>query len=678
MRDIEKDTVDWDSNFDDTAQEPKTLPSRFPNLLVNGAMGIAVGLATSIPPHNLGEIIDATIALISNPKITLDEIMKIVPAPDFPTGGDLYVNADMRKAYETGKGKLLMRSKYNIEKAENDKKNIVITELPYQVNKAVLLQRISALKESDEGKDSVLSGIAEIVDESNRNGIRAILKLKRGANAQAIIAYLLAKTDLEANFNLNMVAIAGGKPRQMGLIEILRYYVDYQRQIIFKRSTFELKQAKKRAEIIEGLIKAILHIERIIKILKKSENNTEAKATLKAEFGFTEDQVQAILEMRLGRLVKLEENKLKAEYDELQKTIAYLTEVIASKAKQLEVVKNELKEIKRKYKTPRCSRVINVDGTELKNVEVVDESEIVKTGYLLLDSKGGFKCVSDRSYSAAVKAMESGVEPQDIVVQALKYKSDNLIYGFTNLGNCVRLYLSNYEQKKWKNKSDTLSSITSEAKPNERIIKLFMYEKDPTGDLYMYTTKGYVKKVNWSEYMLSKDYYQAIKLNDGDTLLNVEEVDSQKTILFVTEQGMYLNAMTDDIPLQKRISAGVIGMQLADGDRLIAAYQIDGDGEIALFSDLGYAKKLFNMTLDVNKRYRKGAKLFDFNGRNGTRLIYSAPLSDGAMIGVTFDDDTAVLLSSDALPSENKMTKGKLIIPRGSRYTSVVMLPKLK
>ena len=314
LRDLEKDTVKWSLNFDDTLKEPDMLPGRFPNLLVNGASGIAVGVATNIPPHNLGEVIDGVVAYIDNPKISLEQMMQIIKGPDFPTGGELIFEDGLKNAYATGKGKITLRAKVGIE-ASGERTSLVITELPYQVNKAMLLQKIVELKENNKDK---LSAISEIRDESDKNGMRAIIRLKKDSDPKKILEILFKSTNLQTSYAFNMVAIAGGKPRLMGLLDIISYYTNYQREVIIRRTRFDLNAAKERAHIVEGLLKAIANIDAVIKIIKTSATVTDAKTRLKAKFGFSEKQTQAILDMRLARLVNLEEDKLKAELKELK------------------------------------------------------------------------------------------------------------------------------------------------------------------------------------------------------------------------------------------------------------------------------------------------------------------------------------------------------------------------
>ncbi|MBQ7642417.1 MAG: DNA topoisomerase 4 subunit A, partial [Clostridia bacterium] len=356
LSDIDKDTVNWSLNFDDSLKEPDTLPGRFPNLLVNGATGIAVGLATNIPTHNLSEVIDGVVAYLANPKISLDEMMNIIKGPDFPTGGFIIAGEELKTAYETGKGKIKLRAKINVEEIENGKKNIVITEIPYQVNKAQLLKKIADLQE--ENKD-VLGGISDICDESDRSGMRAVIKLKKDVDPSPILDFLFKYTQLQCSYGINMVAIADGKPKLMGLIEIIKYYVDYQISIVLRRTKFDLSKAKERAHILEGLIIAVNNIDEVIRIIKTSPDTPKAKQNLREAFDLSEKQAQAILDLRLARITKLEVNNLKEELSSLKKLILELQAIVDNKKLQKEVVKKEILEIKKKFRDDRKSVIVS-------------------------------------------------------------------------------------------------------------------------------------------------------------------------------------------------------------------------------------------------------------------------------------------------------------------------------
>ena len=423
LRDIDKDTVNFSCTFDDSSEEPDTLPGRFPNLLVNGAWGIAVGLATNIPPHNLTEVINGAIAYIDNPKISLKEMMTHIKAPDFPTGGYIIAGEELEEAYRTGKGKIRIKARVNIETESGGKQNLVISELPYGVNKSELLKKISELKED---KKDILSGIKDVVDESDRNGMRAVVKLNKDADAKTILAYLFKNTDLDVSFGINMVAIAGGKPCQLGLLDILSYYVNYQREVILRRTKFDLERAKERAHILEGLIIAVRNIDEVIKIIKGADNTADARAKLRARFTLSEAQANAILDLRLARLTKLEVTKLEEELKELKKLIEKLSAIVASKAKQMDVVKAELKDIAKKYGDDRKSSII-VGGAELK-IDSVTEKDLKQVDDLVVGfTYGGmFKKMTEKNFKASERNVKENAVMDDYLKFAVKAKSDQI------------------------------------------------------------------------------------------------------------------------------------------------------------------------------------------------------------------------------------------------------------
>ena len=410
MRDLEKDTVRWSLNFDDTLKEPDMMPGRFPNLLVNGATGIAVGVATNIPPHNLGEAIDGVVAYINNPNIKVEQLMRFIKGPDFPSGGEIIdAEGGLEQAYKTGKGKILIRAKVSVEKA-GDKCNLVITELPYQVNKAQLLQKIAELKEQNKDK---YSAITEIRDESDRTGMRAVIRLKKEADPKKILELLFKSTNLQISYGINMVAIAGGKPKQLNLLEIVSYYAQYQREVIVRRTKYDLNIAKERAHIVEGLLIAIKNIDDVIKIIKKSATTTEAKQRLRDKFNLSERQAQAILDMRLARLVHLEVTKLEEELAELKKRIAEYEEILGSKKLQYDVVKKELTEIKKSYNNPRRSQIGS--DSEIVLTAVTEDSEDNDKDYVVAITAGNtIKKVTAKNYSMSQKNLTENSTINDV------------------------------------------------------------------------------------------------------------------------------------------------------------------------------------------------------------------------------------------------------------------------
>lgn len=604
LRDLEKDTVKWSLNFDDTIKEPDMLPGRFPNLLVNGASGIAVGLATNIPPHNLGEVIDGVVAYIDNPKITLKQMMKYIKGPDFPTGGTMTI-AELAKAYDTGKGKIIMTAKYYVEEGKNDKKNIIITELPYQVNKSKLLQNIVELSEEKAG---VLGDIAEVRDESDREGMRAVISIKKEGNVHAIIEQLLKSTDLRCSFAINMVAIAGGKPMTLGLLDIISYYVEYQREIIYRRSKYDLDVAKERSHILEGLLIAIKNIDEVVKIIKKASSPADAKMKLKDKFLLSERQAQAILDMRLARLTSLEVNKITNELKELKILVDKLTAIVKSKDLQFGIVREEILEIKRKYKNPRRTQIVGEEEeVELETVKV----DIAVPMVLGLTAQGCIKAMEQKHFNSASKDFKNGGALSQVHTQVLNVKSDSDILAFTSKGYSIRFNMADIKVSKFRDKGVVPQDIFMELSVNERIVAFVPAEfaEDEKRELLFFTRLGFVKKTDFNEYNTVKSYIQAVKVRDDDELINVVFEDATKDLIFVTEQGQVLLATKDDVPQQGRVSGGVRGVSLYEGDDLVYADITSEEGEVVLATEKGQAKRVILAQIPKTARYRKGVRL---------------------------------------------------------------------
>ena len=656
LADIDKDTVNFSLNFDDTMEEPDTLPGRFPNLLVNGAMGIAVGLATNIPTHNLGEVINGTVAFIDNPKISLKEMMKYIPAPDFPTGGYLICDDELTEAYKTGKGKVKIRARVNIEKESGDRQNIIISEIPYQVNKAELLRKISELKE--ERKD-VLSGIADVVDESDRNGMRAVIKLKKDTDAVPILNFLYKNTALETSFNINMVAIANGKPCQLGLLEIIGYYVNYQREVVLRRCKFELERAKERAHILEGLIIAVKNIDEVVKIIKNAENTQDAREKLRKRFSLSEVQANAILDLRLARLTKLEVVKLEQELAELKKRIEELTEIISSKANQMAVVKKELLEIKKKYKDDRRSVII--DGGDAVDIESV-EQELKPVDDLVVGYTFGkaFKKMTEKNFKNSDRKLKDNSGTDDMIAFCCKAKSNQTLLAFTNLGNCCKIDLEIVPESRFRDKGLKFGDVAKEAQRNEYPIAFFAVDETlPQGNLLFFTKDGLIKKTDWSEYGLIKTYYQAIKLKEGDELLAVEEDVGDTTIAYITEKGLVLNAFKDDIPVQGRVAGGVKGINLNKGDRIKLVTQITEEGEFAIISDTGFYKRVIVSEIEPMARYRKGVKVCELGGQN--KVVFADYVKEPFDIAITDNFGVTFSVNTEDISIESRTAKGKTL-----------------
>ncbi|MBQ7453405.1 MAG: DNA topoisomerase 4 subunit A [Clostridia bacterium] len=661
LRDLDKETVDWTLNFDDTLKEPVTLPCRFPNILVNGASGIAVGLATNIPTHNLGEVIDGAVALIDDPKITLGEMMKKIKGPDFPTGGYIIAGDDLVKAYETGKGKITIRAKVHIENIANDKKNIVITELPYQVNKAVLLQKILELSES---KKDELAGISEILDESDRQGMRAVVRVKKDYDAEKILNVLFKNTQLETSFGINMVAIADGRPQQMGLIKILEYYVNYQREVIYRRTKFDLDAAKERAHILRGLVIAVKNIDEVVKIIKKSGSPSEAKTALRIRFDLSDRQAQAILDLRLAKLTSLEIYKLETELAELEKKIVELTAVLGSKKLQLDIVKNEMLEIKKAYKDPRKSIIIK--SLDEFNIAATDNTEPVVSGVVATTENGFVKFMTSKYFASATKTFGERSGMGEIYRTLTKTSTDKKILIFTNLGNAFKIDVAQIPECKWKDKGTELRDLC-EAKKNEiPVYVLEIPEKMPEGSLLFFTKDGMIKKTEYSEYTLLKSAYQAIKMKDSDEVVRIEPDTPDTTIFFVTKNGMALNALKNDIPVQGRISGGVKGINLNDGDEVVFIGQAKKGVYVILLTDKAYAKKVNTGEIPETARYRKGVKIYDLKPQTtGSKIVGAVVESNNIEVIAEGTDETLSAISETAIVEDTCGSKGRKLSLEG-------------
>jgi len=650
VRDLEKDTVRWGLNFDDTLKEPEVLPGRFPNLLVNGTSGIAVGVATNIPPHNLGEVIDGVVAYIDNPRISLKEMMKIIKGPDFPTGGQLILGEGIESAYSTGKGKISIRAKVGIEQ-NGDKQSLVITEIPYQVNKALLLQKIAELKEKNKDK---LSAISEIRDESDRNGMRAVIRLKKEANAKKILGYLYQSTNLQVSYSINMIAIADGKPRQMGLLDIISYYTAFQREVVLRRTKYDLNVAKERAHIVEGLLIAIKNIDAVIKIIKTSATVSEAKQRLKDKFALSDKQAQAILDMRLARLVNLEVNKLEEELAELKKRIKELEEIVNSKRLQLEVVKTEILEVKRKFATPRHSREIKSDEIVLAKVEDADDS---KDFLIALTAGKTLKKISMKNYSKAQKTLGDGSTLFDIHTFVLPVKETDTALIYTDKGNCLKVAVSALKENKWKDKGVPLKQIDKSVDIMETPVSVLKVEGD--GDIVFFTQMGMVKRSTEKDMVVTKSYYQAIKLSADDKLIAVEHEHKGKSLVMLSKAGNCVNFEKIEVPIQGRISGGVKGINLEANDMVVYAGQ-SINVDYLIVTNNGYVKRLGGNQIPLSARYRKGVKYINFAG-DGNSIVFVGAV-DKAVVdhGLKFTvlSKRAIQATNDRLATgDEKVTK---------------------
>ena len=633
LRDLDKDTVTWSPNFD-------------------------------IPPHNMGEAIDAVVAVIDNPKITTKELLGIIHGPDFPTGGFIIPVDSMESIYETGKGKLKIRARLHIED-DGGKKNIVVTEMPYQVSKAEVLKSIAKLR--DENKE-LLGGINEIVDESDKTGMRAVIKLKREADAAKIVSFLFKKTNLELGYSVNMVAIAGGKPEQMGLKAILTYYVAYQRDVIVRRTAFDLKAAKQRAEIVRGLLIAIRNIDEVIKIIKSSESTPKAKLALRERFDLTDDQAQAIVDMRLKALTHLEVGKLEEELAELEKRIAYLSAILASPRRQYGVIKDEILQIKKNMNSARVSVIL--DGSEGESVELPTAEEAVtyRDGVLVRSNAGTLRFMSQKNWSALVK--EAKTLGGELPAEAVAVNNKGWIYVFTDRGNIARLDISDVAERKWKDKGMNLSQFNRELHVDEKPVKIMFFPSTPVGELVFFTRGGIVKRSDWNDFTSMRAPGSAIILAEGDSVINVETVDDDLNVLEVTKGGLCLVYRVTEIPVQGRKAAGVRGVKLGEGDSIAFGGQIDDEGEIIVMTDTGYAKRVIASTIDPGSRYLKGVKIVELDKGSvvfvgSVKMPYDLAVSSG---GETY------VLNTEGIRIDTRTTKGKMTFKAG--ISGAVKLPE--
>ncbi len=644
LRDIDKETVSFSLNFDDSLKEPDVLPGRFPNLLVNGASGIAVGLATNIPTHNLEEVINGVVAYVDNPAISLEEMMEYIPSPDFPTGGLIIAN-ELIQAYKTGRGKITLRAKITAEKADNGKTNLIITELPYQVNKAQLLRKIVDLREE---KKEELAGLDFVADESDRTGMRAVVRIKKDADVDGILKCLYKYTDLEVTFGINMVVIADGKPQQLGLMEIIRHYVKYQQQVIKRRTLFDLKQAQQRCHILEGLIIAVQNIDEVIAIIKKAESTSDARVKLMERFEISVEQAQAILDLRLARLTKLEIYKLEQELKELKKLIKQLTAISKSGDLQLQVVKEEITEIKNAYPSPRKSKLVytreEADGLLATSAEKKEGVPCT----LVYTADDSFKALTGKQVEVLHKPLEGKYKPQLIATKLLQTVTDKRIFVFTNYGNCHKIDISIDDLNcKLTDEGMTLKELSPDAETGEKVVAMFAVEEHlPYGSLLFFTKRGMIKKTEWTEYEQKKQAFQAVKLGEEDEVIAVEEdLNAEDTIVIVTKGGICLNALKEDIPTQGRIATGVRGIMLREGDEVLLMTQINGEGEIIIATDEGKFKRVISSQIEPTKRYKKGSVIVGL--KEGASVLSASYVTTPYMLAVVEKNNAVSELSSE-------------------------------
>ena len=656
LKDIEKDTVPFRLNFDDTLKEPELLPSSFPNLLVNGATGIAVGLATNIPPHNLRETVDATCLLLDNPDASTEDMMALMPAPDFPTGGILLDTPELKEAYETGKGKLTLRARVDIEQGSAGRSLLAISEVPYGINKAQMLEKIQKLREE---KKAQLASIYDIRDESDRTGLRAVIEIKKDADPKQVLAYLYKYSDLQITYGVNLFAIADGKPRLMGVKEALTYYINHRKAVVTRRTQYELEQARARAHILEGLIVAVDNLDEVIALIRSSKSGKEAKERLMERFQFTDRQAQAILDLRLQRLTGLEILALKKEYADLLKTIAGLEAILKSEKKLIAVIKKELQQVAQEFGDGRRTTILEEEKpVELQKIKA--EAPPAEPAKVVLTDSGLLRRYDPRIYDKV-----NWEEQKELPRYVLDTDTNATVQLMTSLGNCYQLSVSAIQECRPKDRGISLSGIIADLAAEEKCVGLSIQagEEDAPTDYVMITAKGMVKRSPKAEYRVRRSKFAALTLKDGDSLLTVFETDSEGDILLISALGMSIRFSLSSVPQIGRAGAGVKGIRLEVEDQLILACPLQNMDEVLLVSDNGLGKAILGAMFDPQGRAGKGAKCWNFlkNGSTGTRLAGALRLNGERTVLIRQGSkETAV--SSSAFPVLTLSDKGKPIV----------------
>ncbi|AMY04852.1 DNA topoisomerase IV subunit A [Staphylococcus condimenti] len=602
LRDINKDTVPFVPNYDDTTTEPMVLPARFPNLLINGSTGISAGYATDIPPHNLGEVIQATLKYIDNPDISVNQLMKYVKGPDFPTGGIIQGVDGIKKAYETGKGRIVVRSTVETETLRSGRQELIVTEIPYEVNKSALVKKIDELR-----ADKRVDGIIEVRDETDRTGLRIAIELKKDVNSDAILNFLYKNTDLQISYNFNMVAISDGRPKLMGIREIIDSYLNHQIDVVTKRTRYDLFHAEKRMHIVEGLMKALSVLDEVIAIIRGSKNKKDAKDNLVAEFDFTEEQAEAIVTLQLYRLTNTDIVALEKEHDELEAKINDLRNILDNHDALLNVIKDELKEIRTRFKTDRLSR-IEAEIAEIKiSKEVIVPSEET---ILSLSRDGYIKRTSVRSFNAN-RVDEVGLKEGDALLRHLETNTQHIALVFTNKGRYLYLPVHKLPDVKWKDLGQHISQLVP-IENDEYVLDVFT-EPDfkQKADYIMATKNGMIKKSELELFKTTRFNKPliAMKLKDNDELINVMRIEADQLITIVTHTGMSLTYSTDELSSTGLRAAGVKSINLKDDDVVEMTQLIQPNDTILMATQRGAVKRIGFKVLSEAKRAQRGIKL---------------------------------------------------------------------
>ena len=656
LADIYKDTVDFIPNFDETEKEPTVLPSRFPNLLVNGGTGIAVGMATNIPPHNLREVIAAVVKIIDNQveegrQTSLEEILQIIKGPDFPTGAEILGTRGIEEAYRTGRGKIRVRAVTNIETAPNGKSHIIVTELPYLVNKARLIEKIAELV-----KTKKIDGITGITDESNREGIRINIELRRDVNANVLLNQLLKHTQLQDSFGVIMLALVNNEPKVLNLLQMLEYYLDHQKDVVTRRTKYDLNKAEERAHILEGLLKALDHIDEVIKIIRSSANVAEAKRELMERFELTDPQAQAIVDMRLRALTGLEREKLENEYKELEAKIAELRAILADENKLLGVIKKEILVISEKYGDDRRTKIGFDDDMSVEDLISDDDTVIAMTnlGYIKRMSVDNFK--SQNRGGKGIKGMQTIDE--DFIEDLLMTTNHHYIMFFTNMGRCYRIKAYEIPEAGRTARGTAIVNLLQLQAGEKVTAAIPMREIDDGKYLFMATKNGMVKKTPMREYSnMRKTGLQAILLREGDELIEVKVTDNTEDIFLATKFGMSIRFKETDARITGRVSYGVIGMKLDEGDEVVGM-QMASQGEYMLVvSEKGYGKRTRISEFKLQLRGGKGLLCYNVTEKTGN-LVGMKLLDDGRDIMLITNEGILIRMSVDDISVIGRNTSG--------------------
>ncbi|MGX7347854.1 DNA gyrase subunit A [Aerococcus vaginalis] len=677
VRDINKDTVDFIPNYDGEESEPEILPSRFPNLLVNGATGIAVGMTTNIPPHNLNEVIQALHLLMQNPEVSTKELMQVLPGPDFPTGAIVMGRAGIRKAYDTGRGKVIVRAKVDIEEAASGKETIIVSEIPYMVNKARLVERIADL-----ARDRRIEGITAVRDESGRQGMRIVIECRRDANANVILNNLYKETQLQTNFNFNMVAIVDGVPRTLSLKEMLKYYLDHQERVIYRRSVYEKKKAEARAHILEGLVIALDHIDAIVEILRSSKTGDEAKAIFMSEYNLSDKQSQAILDMRMVRLTGLEREKIAQELSDLREKIAYLQEVLASEQKRYDIIYDELMEIQQRFGDERRTELRVGEITGIENEDLIEKSNVLITlshnGYIKRVEEDAFRTQNRGGRGVRGMALQDG----DYVDNIISMSTHDVLFCFTNRGKVYRM--KGYDVPE--------SGRTSKGLPIVNLLSLDKDEKvraaisitphrekmkDSDEHLFFVTKNGVVKRTRADEFFnIRANGLIALHLKEGDELEKVLWTNGDDTIMIASNDGYAITFKEQDIRSMGRTAAGVRGMRLSADAQVIGAARLTQDSEVLTVTANGYGKRTPISEYSIQHRGGKGVRTTKITQRTGELIGLSSLDADEDIVLVS-NEGVIIRFESDSISQTGRNTQGVRLM-RLDDDSVVATLAKIK